>query len=237
MPLLQQIIDEVHSLANPERAKLSAKYFQCFVGGYGHGDTFIGLTTPQLRAISQKHKHTNTDVVFELLHNPIHEIRLLCLYILVLQFASAKTPVATRTKICNYYYNNLQYINNWDLVDVSAHKLLGPTINNNNVFIIEELALCQNLWKNRVAIISTFYHIKQQQFDIPLKIAHMLLHHKHDLIHKAVGWALREIGNIDPQAEVAFLKQHYHTMPRTMLRYAIEKFDEPERQLWLKGTV
>ncbi len=237
MVTLQHIIDEVYKYANPERAVQTAQYLQCYKGGYGFGDTFIGVSTPNLRTIAYNLKQTDTDLVFELLTHPVHEIRLLSLLILVKQFETKKTPPATRTKITNFYYNNLEYINNWDLVDTSAHKLLGPSITNNNLYIINELAHNHNLWKNRVAMMATFYHIKQRQFEIPLHIATILLNHKHDLIHKIVGWGLREIGNLDHQAETHFLNQHYKTMPRTMLRYAIEKFDEQERQAYLKGLV
>jgi 3-methyladenine DNA glycosylase AlkD len=164
------------------------------------------------------------------LQSKYHEHRLTALYILILNFKKQKEEVI------DIYLRNLERVNNWDLVDSSAPYLLGPYLEDKDRSILYELAKSDNLWKQRIAIITTLYFIKNNDFEDALKISEMLLNHKHDLIHKAVGWMLREIGKRDKKVEEEFLKKYYKNMPRTMLRYAIEKFPEEERQKILKGT-
>ncbi len=235
--MLNQIILETQSFAEPERVQLYEKFMQVRPGGYGEGDTFWGIRNPNLRKLAKKYKTVSIDQVFELLTNKVHEIRLLALFILEIKYASKITSQEDKSKITKLYINNLKYVNNWDLVDSSAHKLLGPYVyHENEPAILIGLAKSDNLWENRVAIIATFYHIRQGEFTLAFEIATILLNHKHDIIHKAVGWMLREIGNRNQQVELEFLKKHYKKMPRTMLRYAIEKFDEDLRISILKGS-
>jgi 3-methyladenine DNA glycosylase AlkD len=232
----QRIIDEIQAMAKPERAKDMLRYFKCAPGEYGEGDIFIGLTNPEIRSIAKKfYRAVSIDQMFELLRNPIHDIRMNALVMLTEKFAIKRTSHGERKQIVDLYIQHIPHINNWDLVDVSAHKILGPWYFEFPDNTLEKLANDDLLWANRVAMIATFHHIRKASYDLPLQIATILLHHKHDLIHKAVGWMLREIGKKDLDVEIGFLRKHYQTMPRTMLRYAIEKFEEPLRKAFLKG--
>lgn len=234
--MVQQIINEVLSHSEPDRIHLFKKYFQCFPGGYGAGDEFAGIRSPLLRSLAKKYKHLSLNEVEQLLTHNIHEIRLLALHIFELKFKSRRTTEHEKQEIVLLYLTHLDYINNWDLVDSSAHFLLGEYTLNTNKKILIDLAHSNHLWRNRVAIITTLHHIRKNNYFTTFEIAEILLHHPHDLIHKAVGWMLREVGNKNLHSELDFLKMHYKTMPRTMLRYAIEKFDEPLRLQILKGT-
>jgi len=230
------IIDEARFYAVRDRVPMVEKYLQVFKGGYGYGDIIWAIPNPVLRNLAKKYQHINLDESFQLLEHQAHEIRLLALFILELKVKKKTLSSESRNFIATEYLNRLSFINNWDLVDASAHKLLGPWIERTNQSeILLDLAYSSNLWKNRVAIIATFHHIRNYNYELSLKIADLLLSHKHDLIHKAVGWMLREIGNRDLQVELEYLSTCYKIMPRTMLRYAIEKFDEPLRQAFLKG--
>ena len=171
-----------------------------------------------------------------MLHSPIHEQRLLSLYILILRYNHAKDD-NEKQAIIDTYLSNTRYINNWDLVDSSAYHLLGKHYVDKPRTILFQLVHSSDLWEQRIAIIATFYFIRQHDYADTLRMAGILLHHPHDLIHKAVGWMIREIGNRDYETAYAFLVEHYAQMPRTMLRYAIEKFDEPVRLAFLKGEV
>ncbi|MFA6401649.1 MAG: DNA alkylation repair protein [Salinivirgaceae bacterium] len=232
----QIIRNELLSYSQAELIEKDLKFFQCYPGGYGEGDSFAGVKNPTVRMLSKKHKNVSIEVAFDLLTDPIHEIRLLALFILDLKYNNKKTQPTEKELIAKNYLTHLKFINNWDLVDSSAHFILGPWAFNTNSDVLFNLSKSPILWENRVAIIATFYHIRQKSFDVPLQIALTLLHHPHDLIHKAVGWMLREIGNRNLETELIFLRKHYKTMPRTMLRYAIEKFNEPLRLQLLKGT-
>jgi 3-methyladenine DNA glycosylase AlkD len=170
-----------------------------------------------------------------LLKDPIHEVRLTAVFMLVSKFDKAKTD-KEQERYLKIYLNNLEGINNWDLVDSSAHQILGKWLADKPRDVLVEFAESGHLWKQRIAMIATYHFIRQKDFTDALTVAEMLLHHEHDLIHKAVGWMLREIGNRDKAVEVAFLKKHYKKMPRTALRYAIEKFKPEERQAYLNGT-
>jgi 3-methyladenine DNA glycosylase AlkD len=234
--MVQQIISEVLTYSEPDRIHLYKKYFQCFPGGYGAGNEFAGIRSPILRSLAKKYKYLSTSEAKQLITNNIHEIRLLALHIFELKFKSKKTSENEKQEIISLYLTHLEYINNWDLVDSSAHFLLGEYTLNTNKSILVDLAHSNHLWSNRIAIITTLHHIRKNSFSTTFEIAEILLHHPHDLIHKAVGWMLREVGNKNMQAELDFLKKHYNNMPRTMLRYAIEKFDEPLRLQFLKGT-
>ncbi len=233
--MVNQIKKEALANSEPERIELYEKYFRCYPGGYGEGDTFAGIRNPPLRRLAKKHKNISIDDCFTMLCDKIHEIRLLALFILELKFKSKKTSELEKKEIAERYLLSLKYINNWDLVDLSAHHILGCWLYQKDATVLFDLANSNNLWRNRVAMIAAFYNIRQNSFELPVKIAEILVNHKHDIIHKAVGWMLREIGKRDIDVELEFLIKHYKTMPRTMLRYAIEKFDEPVRQKFLKG--
>ncbi|SDD02536.1 DNA alkylation repair protein [Williamwhitmania taraxaci] len=226
---LIKFINTKKSIAELER------FFQVFPGGYGEGDHFIGVSVPNQRKVANLlFAQMKLDELEQELNSPIHEHRLTTLFILVKKFEKAKFLEA-KAEIAQLYLNNLRGVNNWDLVDSSAPYVSGPylysTGNNDTLF---SLAQSQNIWEQRVAMLSCFYYIRQLEFEHPIKIATLLLTHKHDLIHKAVGWMLREIGNRDLAAELAFLEVNSDTMPRTMLRYAIEKFPEDLRLEFLK---
>jgi 3-methyladenine DNA glycosylase AlkD len=170
------------------------------------------------------------------LSQPIHEYRLTAIFILLLKYEKSKSDPEKKAMV-DLYLNNIRFINNWDLVDASADKILGPYLLDKPKDLLYELARAEDLWKQRIAIITTFHFIRSNKYEHTLNLAKILLNHKHDLIHKAVGWMLREIGNRDFEVEYNFLKKNYSQMPRTMLRYAIEKFDEDLRQQFLKGLV
>jgi len=234
--MIDSLRKEAFVLAEPEQVNLYKRFFKCGKGEYGEGDTFIGIRTTQLRNLAKKYKSIRVHEAFELLTDSIHEFRLLALFILELIYSGRKTTDEERTYISEQYLKHLPYVNNWDLVDASAPKLLGPYVFHNQSPVLYQLAKSPDIWENRVAMLSAFYHIRQNEFQVPLEIASLLLPHKHDLIHKAVGWMLREIGKRNPEVEQQFIKTHYHQMPRTTLRYAIEKFEEPLRLTYLNGT-
>jgi len=222
--------------ARPDAAETAAWFFKAGPGQYGEGDQFLGIKVPNTRKVAKRARALPWTVVPELLESPWHEERLCGLVMWVNRFPKADPP--ERDAIVKSYLAHTHRINNWDLVDTSAHKILGPWLIDHpeKEPILDELAVSSLLWERRIAIISTFAFYKQERFDPTLRIAETLLHDEHDLIHKAVGWALREVGNRAFDLEVAFLDQHYEGMPRTMLRYAIEKFPEPLRQDFLKGN-
>jgi 3-methyladenine DNA glycosylase AlkD len=233
----KNFIKRIEALHNPERAIGQAKFFQCFPGGYGEGDTFYALAVPDERKLSKEfYKLLTLDELTELLKNPVHDIRITTLMMLVLRYEKSK-DTQEQQAIVDIYWNHMDYVNNWDLVDTSAHKILGAWFYDKPRKPLIKLSEEDHLWKQRISMIATAYFIGKSDYETTLIIAEKLMHHKHDLIHKAVGWMLREIGNRDYQTEFDFLKFHYKTMPRTMLRYAIEKFDEDVRQGFLKGTI
>ncbi len=227
---------ELAKLVNTKKSVAELeKFFQVFEGGYGEGDCFLGVSVPNQRKVAGKlWVEMQLNELEQELHSPFHEQRLTALFILVKKYQKAKTT-AEKANAANLYLNNLSGVNNWDLVDSSAPYISGPYIfQTDQNDILYRLAKSKNLWEQRVAIISCFHHIRQQEFEHPLAIAELLVNHKHDLIHKAVGWMVREIGNRDLITEIAFLEKHADTMPRTMLRYAIEKFPEELRQQFLR---
>jgi len=230
------VISELSSLANPEKVIIFHQFFQAFPGGYGEGDQFAGIKVPHLRHVAKQFYSTlSFDETEQLLRHPIHEYRLTALFILTYQYE--KGSPSDKEKVVEIYLRNTAIINNWDLVDASAHKILGHYYFDKDRALFYQLAASKDLWEQRISIISTFCFIRQHQYEDSLNIAKILLVHPHDLIHKAVGWMLREVGNRDYDTEYQFLEEHYHNMPRTMLRYAIEKFSEPVRQQFLKGKI
>jgi 3-methyladenine DNA glycosylase AlkD len=225
---------DLRNLSNPEKIPLYQSFFKTGKGEYAEGDIFIGLTVPNTRKIAIKYKDLPLKTVEELMKSKIHEERLCALLILVHIF---KTNPEKREEIYNFYLKNTKYINNWDLVDLSAPNIPGNYLFDKDKSILYKLVKSQNLWERRISILSTFAFIKNNEFTDSLKLAEILLHDKHDLIHKAVGWMLREIGKRDLKVLETFLQKHYKYMPRTMLRYSIEKFPENKRKKYLLGKI
>lgn len=234
--MLNELKKELKNHSSKDRKEKVKKYFKTGIGDYGEGDIFIGVSMPDIRkCIKPFIKTISLSKIEDLLRSPEHEFRLAALILLVKRYQIDKTK---RDQIVQIYITNTDYINNWDLVDSSAHYILGPWLSNLDKTIIYDFAKSGDLWKERIAIMTTLHFIKKdRRFDDTFKISEILLHNRHDLIHKAVGWMLREVGNISIDQEISFLKKHYHSMPRTMLRYAIEKFPEELRQDFLKGRV
>ncbi|MBT9148459.1 MAG: hypothetical protein DDT32_02233 [Syntrophomonadaceae bacterium] len=235
MNLAEQIKADLYQYADPKKAASLAKFLKAVPGGYGEGDSFIGVVVPKQRQVVKLYyKRVSLDDVTDLLQSPVHEHRMTALFILVYKFAAAKTE-SEQSELGEFYLANIRYVNNWDLVDSSADKILGAYLFSRDREILTRLAVSDNIWEQRIAVIATFYFIKNHQFEDTLKIVDLLLSHRHDLIHKATGWMLREIGQRDLAAEIAYLKKHYQIMPRTMLRYAIEKFTPELRNAFMKG--
>jgi len=224
---------ELDALASPTKAAELSRFFKTGKGEYGEGDRFLGIAVPDQRKLAKKFVSMNFDDIEMLLKTNIHEYRLTALLILTYQFP--KSDAHKREEIFTFYLNHTQWINNWDLVDVTCRQILGVYLLDQERSILYKLARSLNLWEQRIAIISTLEFIKHEQFEDTLKIAEILLNHPHDLIHKAVGWMLREVGKQDRQILKKFLNKHCQQMPRTMLRYAIEHFDQPTRKAYLQG--
>jgi 3-methyladenine DNA glycosylase AlkD len=228
-----EIRARLQKLGNKERATASRRYFKTGPGEYGAGDVFLGITVPEIRKLAKEYQDITLTKATQLLQSTIHEERLLALLILVRSYSRGDGH--TKKGIYEIYLQNTQYINNWDLVDTSADHIVGAFLRVKSKKPLYALAQSSDLWKRRIAIMATFHFIKCGEFTETLKIARTLLSDEEDLIHKAVGWMLREIGKRHLQIEERFLKEHYKKMPRTMLRYAIERFPEPKRQGYLKG--
>jgi len=236
MNTYEKIISSLNKLSNTKKdIKSLEKFFQVFPGGYGEGDKFIGVSVPNQRLVSKQfYKDASIDELHTLLKSSIHEHRLTALFMLVLKYQKSKDP-KEQEQIANLYLNNLDYVNGWDLVDSSAHYILGSYIHKTEkIELLDTLADSGHLWRQRVSIIATFYLIRENNYEHSLRIAEKLLNHPHDLIHKAVGWMLREIGNRNISAELPFLDKYATKMPRTMLRYAIEKFEPELREKYLR---
>jgi 3-methyladenine DNA glycosylase AlkD len=229
-----EIQHKLAALADPKRASSSQRYFKTGPGEYGEGDSFRGIRVPVLRGLCREHQDTSIAEAERLLASSFHEDRLLALLLLARRYA--KGDAGTREKIYRLYLKKTKYINNWDLVDSSAGDIVGAYLWDKDREPLYKLAVSRSLWERRIAIIATSCFIKRGEFQDTLNIAEMLLEDREDLIHKGVGWMLREVGNRDRETEEKFLREHYRQMPRTMLRYAIEKFPEEERQRYLKGT-
>lgn len=237
MNQVKTIQKELTSYSSKEKAIFLSKFFKTRKGEYAEGDKFIGVTVPNQRTVAKKYySKISLKELEELLHSSIHEYRLTALIMLVYKFEKQKSE-SERKQMFDLHINNTDYINNWDLVDLTSSKIVGAYLFDKERTLLYDFAKTNHLWKQRIAIISTYYFIKRSQFEDTLRISEILLNHKHDLIHKAVGWMLREVGKMNLQVEIEFLNKNYKQMPRTMLRYAIEKFDEDLRQKYLKGNV
>jgi len=229
------IQQKLRKLANKKKSKLLQGFFKTGPGQYGEGDVFLGITVPLLRKLAKECPETTVADAITLLQSEIHEQRLLALFLLVHAYGQGDETV--KKLIYGSYLKNTRYINNWDLVDLSAPKIVGEYLADRSRKPLYALARSRDLWKKRIAILATFRFIKQDDFADSLAIAGMLIKDDHDLIHKAVGWMLREVGKRDMRTEERFLKKHCRAMPRTMLRYAIERFPEGKRQRYLTGKV
>lgn len=231
----QEISKILRGLANPQIAEHSKRFFKTGPGQYGEGDRFLGIRVPILREQAKKFVDTPLGEVLRLLQSAYHEERLCALLIMVQKFSQGKA--SDQKAIFKLYVENTRYINNWDLVDLSSYLIVGAYLADKDRRPLYLLARSKNLWERRVAIIATFHFIKNNQFTDTLKIIGLLLKDQEDLMHKAAGWMLREVGKRNVSVEKQFLQAHYLQMPRTMLRYAIEKFPERERRLYLKGMI
>lgn len=230
------ILSSIKQVCSIERAQTSARFFKTGVGEYGHGDIFLGVTVPQCREIASRFSNLSLEQIKEHLHSKYHEERLIALLVLVEKYNLEHN----KKEIFDFYLENSAWVNNWDLVDSSADKIVGRFLfdfgRDYEVYklLLKKLAESSNIWERRIAIVSTYYFIKKKQFDETISISEMLLGDKHDLIHKAVGWMLREIGKRDVGVLEEFLRKHKNEMPRTALRYAIERFPEDKRKSYLK---
>jgi 3-methyladenine DNA glycosylase AlkD len=230
-----QVLKEIQALSNRGRAHDLQKFFQTAPGQYGEGDVFLGLTVPQVRTIAKKYREISLKEIETLTRSKLHEVRLCALVILTLQYKSTKER-KDKKKIFDVYMKAMTggFINNWDLVDVSAPIIGEYLIELDDPYVLlYKLAKSKSLWQRRVSMVFTFAFIRSGDINPTFEMAEKLLHDKHDLIHKAVGWALREAGKLNGIALRKFLTSHSHEMPRTMLRYSIEKFPERERKKWL----
>jgi 3-methyladenine DNA glycosylase AlkD len=226
----------LRALANAGIASSSQRFFKTGPGEYGHGDRFLGIRVPALREVAREFRAAPITAALMLLRSSMHEERLVALFILVERYA--RGTEAERQRIHEQYLKHVpRYVNNWDLVDASAHYLVGAHLETRGRALLDELARSPHLWARRVAIIATFWFIKRGSFADTLRIAERLLDDREDLIHKATGWMLREVGNRDAAAAALFLRRHHRRMPRTMLRYAIEKLPEETRRAYLTGTI
>ncbi|MBS1749784.1 MAG: DNA alkylation repair protein [Bacteroidetes bacterium] len=229
---------ELRELGSLPKSKNSARFFKTGKGQYGEGDIFLGVTMPEQRKVVKQYCHLTLNEIEQLLQSPEHEFRMCALLILVTQYKEGTKAV--REKIYMLYLNNTKWINNWDLVDASAEYIVGPWLEEQKeqMKVLKNLAKSESLWKRRIAMLATFSYIKKGNSKEALQIAHLLLNDDQDLIHKAVGWMLREIGKrCSVDEEEIFLKKHYLKMPRTMLRYAIEHFPERKRKAYLSGKI
>ena len=233
--IANEAISDLKKLANPKRAESAKWFFKTGRGEYGEGDKFLGVSVPDTRIVAKKFKDLPSSEVLVLLKNPYHEVRLMAMFMMVNMYQ--KGDDSTKKKVYESYLANTNYVNNWDIVDSSAHKIVGPYLANKpeKMEVLEKLATSQSLWERRIAMISTAYNIgKLHSADEALYLAELLMNDKEDLMHKAVGWMLREIGKyIDESILISFLDIHAHEMPRTMLRYSIEKLDETTRKHYL----
>jgi len=221
---------------NPKRAKLLSSFFKTGPGQYGEGDVFLGLSVPQIRAELRVFSKTSLTEIENLLHSPYHEVRLFALLLWVHQFTAKDAPSSVKRLIFRKYLQNIRFINNWDLVDLSAPHIVGGWLFGKNHECLYRMARSRHLWTRRVAVLATFYFIRQNEFVDTFKISKMLLDDEEDLMHKAVGWMLREVSKRDFAQAEAFIRQHGKRMPRTMLRYAIERFPEKLRKHYLMVT-
>jgi len=237
MTILPNLKKDLKALTRPEKIEIFKQFFKTGKGEYGEGDQFLGLKTAETASVVKKYYNLGYSDLAKLLKSKIHEERMAAVGILVNRFL--KSDISGKKTVFDFYLKNYRGINNWDLVDISAPKIVGGYLylSGEPRAFLYDFARSGNLWKRRIAMMATFYFIREKDYRDALKITQILLKDREDLIHKATGWMLREIGNRDLAVEESFLKKHYKIMPRTMLRYAIEKFPETKRQRYLKGLI
>ena len=232
MSTSKQVIRRLKELGNDEMARHALRFFKTGKGEYGEGDLFLGIRVPVIRQCAKDYRDTPLDEVIEILNSPYHEVRLLALLIMVAKYA--KGTEQERKTLYRVYLDHTSRINNWDLVDCSAEHVVGAYLFTRPRAPLYRLVKSRSLWERRIAVLATFHFIRRNDFEDILKLAEILLSDREDLIHKAAGWMLREVGKRDQKIEREFLDRHAHDMPRTMLRYAIEKFPEPVRQRYMR---
>jgi 3-methyladenine DNA glycosylase AlkD len=233
MIMLNAIQNRLRGIADPEIAAISQRFFKTAPGQYGEGDIFLGIKVPTLRSLLKEFRGTQSSAISSLLKSKFHEDRLFALLLLIDVYQ--RGDETEKQTAYDLYLSHTSHINNWDLVDVSAPHIVGDFLADRSRQPLYQLVTSSSLWERRIAIISTFNFIRRNEFTDTLLIAKLLLPDSHDLIHKAVGWMLREVGKRDLKTEELFLQEHYRLMPRTMLRYAIERFPEARRKQYLSG--
>lgn len=238
MGICNQIVEALNDLSIPEKAEFFPKFFKTGKGEYGEGDLFLGVKVPDQRVVAKDYyAKISLDELSELLSSKYHEHRLTALFILISKFEKTKDK-AVKDEIVEFYLNHLKYINNWDLVDSSCYKILGRyAFENQREDVLRKLSASEEMWHKRIAVVGTMHYVKKGSFDLTKEFVTQNLKHPHDLMHKANGWLLREMGNKSENDLINYLNQYYKEMPRTCLRYSIEKLDEQLRQDYLKGRI
>lgn len=230
---MDDIISSIISLENQKRAPLVSRYFQNFPWWYGYPDKFLGLSVPQIQSLAKQFRATSLENIKELIHNDYHEVRLIWYYILLWQYQKTKSQ-ETKKGLISFYLNNLEWTNNWDLVDAISYKLLWDYLLDQPKELLYDLAKSENIWIRRISIITTMAFIRKWMYDDTLALCQVLLSDTHSLIHKATWWMLREIWKRDQQRLLGFLNNFYTKMPRTMLRYAIERLSPEQKIYYMK---
>ncbi|MBV8326977.1 DNA alkylation repair protein [Chryseobacterium sp.] len=236
--IVKEIREALAVLSIPEKAEFFPKFFKTGEGEYGEGDLFLGVKVPDQRSVAKEY-YSKIDLkkLSELLSSQYHEHRLTALFILILKFEKTKDPIV-KNDVITFYLNHLPYINNWDLVDSSCYKILGRyAFENRKEDLLRDLSLSEEMWHKRIAVVGTMHYVKKGSYDLTKEFVTRNLTHSHDLMHKANGWLLREMGNKNEAELIRYLNIYYKDMPRTCLRYAIEKLDESIRQDYLKGRI
>lgn len=236
--IVKEIQEALAVLSIPEKAEFFPRFFKTGKGEYGEGDLFLGVTVPDQRSVAKEYySKISLEDLGILLSSVYHEHRLTALFMLVSKFEKTKDP-AIKKEIIDFYLNHLKYINNWDLVDSSCYKILGRyAFENQKEDLLRKLSASEEMWHKRIAVVGTMHYIKKGSYELTKEFVTNNLKHSHDLMHKANGWLLREMGNKNEKELIDYLNIHYKEMPRTCLRYAIEKLDEDVRQDYLKGRI
>lgn len=232
-----QIIADLKRFINPQKRDFLPYFFKTGKGEYGEGDRFLGVVVPDIRAVAKNYKTVSLSVIEELLASPWHECRFCALVLLIHQYQCKKNTTAQKKNLLHFYLAHTDRINNWDLVDISAPKVVGAFVTefeSSTMDVLQPLVESESLWEQRIAVLATFALIRQGRFEEILYFSELLLHHPHDLMHKAIGWMLREMGKREEALLITFLEKHAHEMPRTMLRYAIEKLTSEERTYFMQ---
>lgn len=226
-----QVLKSLKVFANPKKAVILQRFFKTAPGQYGAGDIFLGINVPVLREVAKQYVELPLSEVQKLLKSKTHEHRFTALEILVMQYDKGNAQV--KKNVFNFYVQNTNYVNNWDLVDTSVEYIVGPYLSDKPKTLLYKWIKSRNMWERRMAIVATFDFIRKNEFSDTLQLSSLVLNDTHDLIHKASGWMLREVGKRDKQVLMRFLNEHSHNMPRTMLRYAIERLSPTERIMYV----